>query len=102
ARGGRRETDGLEQLVDGLRTPARSREPEADVRAHVEVGEQRAVLRHVADAAPLWREMHATVVERALAELDPSALDPLEAGDRAQQRRLAVAGRSEHGDERAG
>ena len=45
-----------------------AREAEADVAGHVEVWEQRAFLRDVADAATLGRHVGAAVVERLLAE----------------------------------
>ena len=47
---------------------------------------------HVADAAPLRREIRAAVLERLPAERHAAPLGALEAGDHAQQRRLAAAG----------
>ncbi len=103
---GRRRASGAIPTISSsasTRSPRRSRrgEPEADVLAHAQMREQRALLGHVADAAPLGREVGAPVLERPLAERDRAALGALEAGDHAQQRRLAAAGQPQHGGQRA-
>ncbi len=73
---------------------------ECDVAGDREVGEQAVVLRQVADVAVLGAEVpFARGVEPALVpERDPARAGLLEAGDRAQQRCLAGAGRADERD----
>ncbi len=96
----RRDPDHLQQPGDPLAAALAAREPEADVVLDAQMGEQGAFLGHVADAALLGREVRAPVVERLRAEGDRAPLGALEAGDHAQQRRLAAAGEAEHGRQR--
>src|SRR6185312_11463032 len=74
----RRDPDHLEQRADGLAAALGTRQAEADVPGDVEVGEQRSLLRDVADAAALGRDVGVAVVERAPAERDLAALGALE------------------------
>ncbi len=66
------------------------------------MGEERALLGHVAEPAPLGRFVAVTVVHRVAADADLTLLDPVETGDQAQQRRLAAAGRPQDRGERVG
>ena len=95
------EADQVEQLVDRRAAAAPAREPEADVLGDGQVGEEQAVLRHVADA-PRWAgTLVLRVVERLAVERDAPASGAVEAGEQAQQRRLAGSRRPEHGREAA-
>ncbi len=97
-----RDPDHLEHLPDDLAAaPLGPRQPEADVAGHVEVREQRAFLGHVADPALLRRHVATAVVQRPAGKADLAALGALEAGDDAEQRRLAAPGEAEHGGQRA-
>src|SRR5690606_18328927 len=75
-----------------LRHPA---QPEGDVLAHGEVREERVVLEHEPDAAPLRRHRDAVADERLPVERNGPAVGRLEAGDAAQRGRLAAPARSE-------
>src|SRR5262249_18140288 len=70
------------------------------VRAHAPGREEQPVLRHVAEAAVLDRELEARrgVEQHALAERDPPCADRAPAGDGLEQRRLARARRTEHAE----
>ena len=70
---------------------------EGDVLVHVEMREQRVVLEDRVDVASEGRRVGHVL----LAQLDRARADLLEAGDHAQRRRLAAAGRSEHREELA-
>ena len=83
-----------------LPAPAAAREPEADVLGDGEVREERTLLRHVADAPAVRRDVVPSVVERLAVERDAPAVRLVEAGDEAEQRGLAGSGRSQHGGER--
>jgi len=91
------QADEGQQLVDAgllLRGRLAARlQAEADVLPHAEVGEKRVVLEHDADAA-LLRGHGADV---AAVELDATAAQGLQAGDGAQQRRLAAARAAQQG-----
>ena len=98
-----RQSDHLEQLEDPLAPVGAAPQPEGDVATDGEVREQRALLGHIADATVLARDEHvAAVVDQVLAELDLAAIEALEAGDDAQQRRLAAARRAQNAGETAG
>ena len=86
--------------ISSTRAPAaapRPREPEGDVRGHVEVGEQRSLLRDVADppaaAAAPGRPSPATT--RSPSRM-VAGVRLEEARDQPQQRGLAAAGRRHH------
>jgi hypothetical protein len=91
APGERRDPDHLQQPRDPLAAPLAAGEPEADVVLDAQVGEEGALLGHVADAALLRRQVRAPVIQRLLAERHGAPLGALEAGDHPQQRRLAAA-----------
>ena len=76
-------------------------QPERDVRGDVEVGEQRMLLEHQADAAVLRWQRAGGSVDRPAGQLDRAGVGSLEAGDDAQQRRLPAARRAEQGGQRA-
>ncbi len=65
--------------------------PEGDVAIHSEVLERRVVLEYEADVAPLGRQPGGVLS----GDLDGAGVGSLEAGDDAQQRRLAAAAWSE-------
>ena len=87
----------------GARAPGRPRQAEGDVRRDVEVREQRALLRHVADPAALRAAR--TARRRPNTAWSPSRIVPasgsVEPGDEPQQGRLAAAGRPEDGGQLA-
>ena len=90
--------DEVEHLGDAVGAAcARSRQAERDVGRHVEVREERALLRDVADAARLRRHRaYAVAGHDRVAEGDAARLGREEAGDQAQQRGLAAARGAEH------
>src|SRR3954471_9826621 len=93
--------DDAEQLVDlrgnlGLRALADA-QPEGDVLAHGHVLERRVVLEDEADAAALRGQGRGVLV----GDDDAPGVGQLEAGDHAQQRRLARAAGPEQRSERA-
>src|SRR5262249_26594708 len=63
--------------------------------ARGQVREQTGLLEHIAYATLVWGDEVSAVLPDGLVELYLSLCDPLEAGDTAQQRRLAGAGGSE-------
>ncbi len=63
---------------------------------------QRAFLRDIADAAAFRRAVQAGAGDRLAMQRDLAGIRPLEAGDQAEQRRLAAAGGAEDGDQLAG
>jgi hypothetical protein len=79
-----------------------ARQPERDVRLHLQVREERVVLEHHPGPAPLRRREPAGPRHELAADRDRAGVGPLEPGDQAQQRRLAAAGRAEHRDQLAG
>ena len=96
------EPDDLEQLLDpstSARVPSGQRE--ADVGGHVEVGEESALLRDEADPAGIRREGPLRSGDAGAAEVDRAVVRPLEAGEEAEQRRLAAPARPEDGEETA-
>ncbi len=97
----RRQPDQLQQLADPAGRALLAGQPEADVRGHRQVREQRALLRHVADPAVLRRPRPAGAGDGRAAERDRAGVRVVEAGDQPQQRGLAAAGRAEHGGQRA-
>ena len=70
---------------------------EGDVRAHVEVREQRVLLEHEADRAAVGRPVDPArgVEPDVVAERDPPRARAVQPGDRAQHGRLARAGRAD-------
>src|SRR5690606_37172381 len=70
-------------------------QPERHVLAHGEVREERVVLEHEPDAAPLRRHGDAVADERLPVERDGPAVGRLEAGDAAERRRLPAPARAE-------
>jgi hypothetical protein len=94
------QADRLQQLRAALR-PAAAGQPEADVRGHREVREQRALLRHVADAAAFGGQEGAEPVGQGWADPDRARVGALEAGQHPQQGGLAAAGRAEDSGQRA-
>ena len=76
-------------------------QPEADVLGDGQVGEEGVVLEDHPDLAALGRHPGAVAGDGHARDLDGAGLGLLEAGDQAQQRRLAAAGRAEQGDELA-
>ena len=96
-----RQLDELEHLLDaGIDlggAAMRHLEAEGDVVAHRHVGEQRIGLEHHADLALMRLQVgHVLAIDA-----DRAARRGLEAGDHAQDRRLAAAGRAEQGQELA-
>ena len=94
------QADQLEQLVDtgfdlGLGTVA-DLEPEGHVAPHGEVTEGRVVLEAEPDAAAARRRVRQILTLNA----DDAAVRRVEAGDDAQQRRLATTARAEEGRQR--
>ena len=67
------------------------------VAADVEVGKQRQVLRHVADAAVVHGHVHAApgIEQHVPADADHALVGPAQAGDGVQRGGLAGAGRAE-------
>ena len=97
------EPDELEQLAHPGPVPALGAgEPVGDVPRDVEVGEEVALLRDVAEAPLLRRHPGAGTGDEVVAEPHLAGLGPHEARHDAQQRRLSAAGRSDHGRRRAG
>ena len=98
------ETDHVEQLADAAAGASRhdgvSVDAVGDVAGDAEMREQRAVLRHDADAPPLWRHVRTGPADRPAGELDGAGVEALEPGDGAQQRRLAGARLAEHDGQR--
>ena len=72
-------------------------QPEADVVGHGHVREQRVGLEDHAHVALVGRQVRDVLA----VDLDAARVGVLEAGDHAQRRRLAAAGRPEEGDELA-
>jgi len=66
-----------------------------------EVREQRVVLEHHADAAPLRRQHHAGAGHEYAVQPDASGAQCLEPGNAAQHRSLAAAARAEQAADRA-
>ncbi|MDT4867863.1 hypothetical protein FQZ97_1027940 [compost metagenome] len=94
---GRVELDHLQGRGDeraGVAT-ALARQPEGDIAGDGQVREQRALLGHVADPAQPGRDAAASADDRGAGDADRAAGGLDEAGDRAQQRRLAAAGGAE-------
>ena len=81
--------------------PLRLRQPEADVGGDVEVREERALLRDVADPALLRRDRAALAGDDTVVEPDAAGCRREEARDQAEQRGLAAARGAEHGGEGA-
>ena len=71
----------------------RARPPKATFAAHAHVREQRVLLEHEADRAPVGRPVDPprAVEPDVVAERDPAARGPVQAGDAAQHGRLARA-----------
>jgi hypothetical protein len=92
------ETDQLERARrEGVALVARAaRQPEGHVGLHREVREQGVVLEHHPDAALLGRHERSRPGDDLLADVYAARVGCLEAGDQAQQRRLAAARRAEH------
>ncbi len=93
--------DQLQHLRDAPAAAPRPVQPKPDVAGDGEVGEQRAVLRHQTDAAPLGRLVGPVTGDEPAVHPDAAGRHRVEAGDAAQQGRLAPAGRAEDGGERA-
>jgi hypothetical protein len=77
-------------------------EAEADVARHVQVPEQRALLRHQPDPPVLGSDVDARARDEPPAQADLPGVGPVEPGDHAQQRRLAAAGPAQDGHQRTG
>ena len=87
----------LDLLAARAARPRTDAKAEADIVEHSHVAEQRVALEHEADIALLHGEL-----ERVLAvEQHAAGGRHVEAGEDAEQRRLAGAGRAEQGDELA-
>ena len=85
-------------MCGAARDPAGA-EAERDVLQHGEVREQEIVLEHDADRSALGRHEDAgAVVEDRAVELDPTAVEREQPGERAQERGLAGTVRSEDRD----
>ena len=89
-----------EQLFDPAVPPLPAGEPEPHVAAGVQVGEKGTVLGHVPHPPRLRREVGATIFDHVLPEGHGAGVGILEAGQDAQQRRLAASRRPEHGRKR--
>jgi hypothetical protein len=87
-----------EALGDALGRGPAPREAEPDVRPHGEVGEERALLRHDPDPAPLGRHGR---LDHGAVDLHGAGVLALEADHDAQQGGLAAARRPEHGGDGA-
>ena len=89
----RRKLERLDGRVDARAVAPRA---EADIPERRQMGQERRVLRHVADAPPLGRQPHAPLrVEHHLAaDRDAAARPSAEAGEHLEKRRLARARRS--------
>ena len=83
------------------RGPPGTGEAEPDVVRHRQMREQRPLLWHEGDAAPVRREHGAGVDEAPPIERDGTRLRALETGDEAQQRGLAAARGAEQREDRA-
>ncbi len=88
------EPDHLEQVADPL-TSCCAGKPESDVRLHCEVGKQATLLGDIADPALLGADVRALAVDELPGDPDGAAVGSLEAGEQAQQRRLAAARRAQ-------
>ena len=88
---------GVDFAVDLLARLARDAQAEGDVVADAQVREQRVVLEHGVDAAHVRRQAR----DVAPVEEDAAGVRLLEAGEDAQQRRLAAAAGAEQGVELA-
>ena len=84
-------------LLDRRLVLLREHEREGEVLAHRHVRVERVVLEHHRDVALFRRH----VVDAAVADADLARADLLEAGDHAQQRRLAASRRTDEHGERA-
>ena len=95
------QADEREQLgrscLDHVRRVAAHPQAERDVAEDVAMREERVILEHEADAAPMRR--NAGQVDPV--EQDAAGVGHLQAGDHAQQGRLPGAARAEHGDDLA-
>jgi hypothetical protein len=60
--------------------------------------EQRTLLRYDGDSPPVWWHVHSASGEQTAVEGNFTAVNPLEPGDAAQQRRLATTRRTENRD----
>jgi 2-hydroxy-3-oxopropionate reductase len=91
----------LRQVADAetLEQIARIASREGHVALDRQVREQRVLLEHHAHGPRLDRDVHprGSIEEQATGKLDPSGVGPQEAGDHAEQRRLARARRSDEG-----
>ena len=85
------EADQLQALLD----PALAGLAEPDVVGHGQVGEQRAVLEHHADAAPVGLDPGAVPGDHPAADRHGAGVGHLEPGDDPEQRGLARAARAE-------
>jgi hypothetical protein len=99
-RQGGRQLDQLEHLAQPVAAATRTGQPEGDVVPDGEVGEQRTLLRHVADPALLRRHRAAGTHHGALAEHHHSLVRLHEAGDDPEQRGLAASRRAQNGRDR--
>src|SRR5262249_49244274 len=73
------------------------RQAKADVVGNAEVGKERSILRHIADLAAMRRNRLRPIGQELSVEHDFAGIRRIEAGDDAQQRRLARPARSHHG-----
>ena len=91
------QADQIEQLGDARarRFGVALAEPEGNVLAHVQVGEQGVVLKHHPDPAPLRRGVMGGAADALPANGDLTAAQTFEAGDGAQHGGLAAARRAE-------
>ena len=97
-----RQLDQVEDLVDAVSAPLLGRQAEGDVGGDVEVGEERALLRDVPDAAVLRRDgAGGAAGHHGVAEGDGPRVGREEAGDEPQQRGLAAPGVTQHRGEGA-
>jgi hypothetical protein len=97
------EADEFEQRLDVDRLASlASGQSEGDVAGDIEMREERAVLPDVADPSALWRNQDRSIGEYVAVDRDAPVVGPDEAGDRAEQGRLAAAGGAEYGGGAAG
>jgi hypothetical protein len=90
------EPDTLEQLGDLRLPPLPCPKPKPDVALHREMREEAPLLGDVADPATLGADVVMVIVENHATDRHHPPVGPLEAGEDAQQGRLATAGGPEH------
>ena len=96
------QTGGIEELVHTLSRPLAPRQAEAHVFSDVEMGEEAAFLRDVADVATLGGLVVLAVVDDFATDGDGPPVRSFESGENAEKGGLPASGRTEHGRDGSG